>query len=73
MQTNHEIKHDMFCVRYIFVLLEIATGLKVIQKVCLNDYKTDYHYGLIQRSATMVVVCLVVVLNICKLCVDNKQ
>ena len=27
----------------------------------MNDYKTDYHYRLIPCSATMVVVCLVVI------------
>ena len=27
----------------------------------MNDYKTDYHYGLIPGSAAVVVVCLVVI------------
>ena len=27
----------------------------------MNDYKADYHHGLIPCSATMVVVCLVVI------------
>ena len=30
----------------------------------MNDYKADYHHGLIPCSATMVVVCLVVVQKI---------
>ena len=30
----------------------------------MNDYKTDYHYGLIPCSATVVVVCLVVIQTI---------
>ena len=27
----------------------------------MNDYKADYHHGLIPCSATMLVVCLVVI------------
>ena len=29
----------------------------------MNDYKEDYHHGLIACSATMLVVCLVVIQN----------
>ena len=40
-------------------MTEKSTTSTIIQ--CMNDYKADYHHGLIPCSATMVVVCLVVV------------
>ena len=38
---------------------ETLTTNTIIQY--MNNYKTDYHYGLILGSAVVVVVCLVVV------------
>ena len=40
-------------------MTEKLTTITKIQ--CMNNYKADYHHRLIPCSATMVVVCLVVV------------
>ena len=39
-----------------------STTSTIIQ--CMNDYKANYHHGLIPCSATMVAICLVVIQKI---------